>query len=80
MLLLKTSDTIFTGNFAYYVKKPIPILARQMNEDFSVETLEGTMRAKKGDYLVIGVRGERYPCAREIFEESYDIYEGEIDA
>lgn len=60
------------SGFKKYKKKPIPILAKKINEDFEVETLEGTMRAKSGDYLIVGVRGEKYPCDAEIFEETYE--------
>jgi hypothetical protein len=54
-----------------YIKKPIPVTANQMEEEFEVNTLEGTMKGKAGDYLVTGIRGEQYPCDKEIFEESY---------
>ena len=33
-----------------------------------VRTLEGTMHAGNGDYLIQGVRGELYLCERTIFE------------
>lgn len=55
------------------IKKPIPIRCVQINEPFEVETLEGTMRGKKGDWLMIGVNGEMYPCDNSIFKKSYDI-------
>jgi len=58
-----------------YVKKPIPVKAVQMPEDFEVETLEGPMQGKAGDYLLIGIKGEMYPCDREIFEETYQLLE-----
>lgn len=38
----------------------------------TVYTLEGEMTAKLGDYIIKGVRGECYPCDREIFEETYE--------
>jgi hypothetical protein len=38
-----------------------------------VYTLEGTMTGAVGDYLIKGVRGEFYFCAREIFEETYEV-------
>lgn len=57
-----------------YIKKPIPITAEQMAEAFYVDTLEGRMYGKPGDYLVTGIHGERYPCDQTIFEESYDVY------
>lgn len=37
-----------------------------------IETLEGTMKADDGDYLVKGVRGELYPVKGEIFWETYE--------
>ena len=60
----------------YYVKKPIPIFAVKMDDVFYVATLEGTMRGQPGDYLITGIRGEQYPCAAAIFEESYEETEG----
>lgn len=54
-----------------YVKKPIPIDAIRMYKEFYVDTNEGRMRGKPGDYLVTGIRGEQYPVDRKIFEESY---------
>lgn len=55
-----------------YVKRPIPIKAIRVVFPFQVHTLEGTMTGKAGDYLVEGIKGERYPCDREVFEESYE--------
>jgi len=40
--------------------------------EFKVDTLEGTMKGKPGDYLVQGINGEQYPCDKEIFEKTYD--------
>lgn len=37
-----------------------------------VYTLEGTMTGSIGDYLIKGVRGEFYFCAKDIFEETYE--------
>jgi hypothetical protein len=59
-------------DFKRYTKKPIPIEAIQINEPFTVETLEGTMEGKIGDFLVIGIKGEMYPVDKEIFKESYE--------
>ena len=36
------------------------------------------MTGNIGDYLIKGVRGEHYFCAKDIFHETYDEYE-EID-
>lgn len=56
-------------------KKPIIIHAIQMNfpEGFKVTSREGPVIGKQGDYLMFGIEGEKYPCARRIFEKSYDL-------
>lgn len=59
------------------VKKRIPVLARCMETEFSVETDKGVMTGKAGDYLMTGVDGEMYPCAAHIFEKSYDCIDPE---
>lgn len=41
-----------------------------------VRTLEGTMRADKGDWLIRGVQREIYPCKPDIFEATYEPIEG----
>ena len=46
--------------------------AVQMTEPFQVETLEGTMEGRAGDWLMIGVSGEMYPCDAEVFKKSYE--------
>ena len=53
-------------------KKPIIVHAKQMTEPFKVNTLEGNKDGKTGDYLMRGIKGELYPCEKEIFELTYD--------
>jgi len=38
----------------------------------AIETLEGTMIANPGDWIIRGLKGEFYPCKPDIFEASYD--------
>ena len=40
--------------------------------DLYVHTLEGDMHANIGDYIIKGIHGEFYPCAQQIFNESYE--------
>jgi len=40
-----------------------------------IETLEGTMRANRFDYIIRGVQGEFYPCKQDIFEQTYEPVE-----
>lgn len=56
-----------------YRKRPVVIEAVRMELPFAVETLEGLMRGKAGDYLLRGVAGELYPCDAEIFDATYDL-------
>ncbi len=35
-------------------------------------TLEGTMSASPGDWIIRGVQGEFYPCKPDIFEQTYE--------
>ncbi len=37
-----------------------------------INTLEGIMTSNKGDYIILGVKGEVYPCKPDIFEATYD--------
>lgn len=67
------SHTISDLKFLEAIKKPIPIKCIQIHEPFKVETLEGVMLGKSGDWLMVGVQGELYPCAKEIFEKTYNI-------
>jgi len=43
-----------------------------MREPFRVETLEGTMEGRAGDWLITGINGEQYPCADDIFRKTYE--------
>lgn len=38
----------------------------------AVETREGTMQAVEGDWIIRGVAGEFYPCADDIFVQTYE--------
>lgn len=40
-----------------------------------ITTLEGTMRAELGDWIIRGVQGELYPCKPDIFEQTYEVAE-----
>lgn len=56
------------------MKRPIIIHAKQMLEEFRVNTLEGNYKqGKPGDYLMQGIDGELYICDKLIFEKTYDF-------
>ena len=40
-----------------------------------IPTLEGDMKASKGDYIIKGIKGEFYPCKPDIFKSTYNVVE-----
>ena len=40
-----------------------------------IRTLEGTVKAFAGDYIIKDINGEIYPCKRYIFEKTYEPVE-----
>ncbi|MGC9261425.1 MAG: hypothetical protein ACP5I8_15275 [Phycisphaerae bacterium] len=55
-------------------KKAVVIEAYQHTGPVSIfiETLEGVMRADPGDWVITGIKGEKYPCKPDIFEATYE--------
>jgi hypothetical protein len=41
-----------------------------------IDTLEGTMKANEGDWIIKGVNGEFYPCKPDVFSKTYEPVEG----
>ena len=42
-------------------------------EKIEIQTLEGTMTASRGDWIIKGVNGEFYPCKPDIFAKTYEL-------
>ena len=45
--------------------------------DAFIPTMEGWMHVSHGDYVITGVKGERYPCKPDIFEATYELVKDE---
>lgn len=43
-----------------------------VTEGINIKTLEGTMLASPGDWIIKGVKGEFYPCKPDIFDATYE--------
>ena len=43
-----------------------------MGTKIKINTLEGVMTADIGDWIIIGVEGELYPCKDNIFKKTYE--------
>ena len=39
---------------------------------WEIETLEGWHIVSEGDWIITGVKGEKYPCKPDIFEMTYE--------
>lgn len=48
---------------------------RFMREHIAIDTLEGTVWASVGDWIIRGVQGEFYPCKPDIFAATYEAVE-----
>jgi len=44
----------------------------QYENFYYLETLEGIMHVSSGDYVIKGIQGEFYPCKPDIFKETYE--------
>jgi len=71
-------------------KKPVEIEANQFFENnwdgwpigvyrdegrYMIDTLKGPLSVSEGDWIITGIKGERYPCKPDIFEATYERIE-----
>ena len=49
-----------------------PIQSDERGAFLVIPTLEGPMRANQGDWIVTGIKGERYAVKPDIFEATYE--------
>jgi len=54
-----------------FTKLPIEVDAVRLKDPVFIETLEGNMLARVGDWLVTGTHGEKYPVKHVIFIKTY---------
>ena len=63
-------DNLMT-NAKSYRRLPEIRKAVQINELFQIDSLEGILNGKAGDYIVQGHEGEYYICDQQIFKKTY---------
>lgn len=63
------------SKFEKFMKIPVEIEAYQTDEEVYIETLEGVLKADKGDWIIKGVKGELYPCKPDVFKMTYEKVE-----
>lgn len=59
--------------WAYDKIQPIYELETNTCISLKIKTLEGTIFAKPGDYIIKGVEGEFYPCKESVFKQTYEV-------
>lgn len=47
-----------------------------MSGSYTIKTLEGRLHVSPGDWIITGVKGEKYPCRPDIFEATYEKVNG----
>lgn len=62
-------------NSRKYRKRPVIIEAYRTEREMTIHTLEGDMKACKGDFVITGVNGEQYPVKPDIFRKTYELVE-----
>lgn len=50
----------------------LSISKNMSSRELSINTLEGTMKAINGDWIIRGIDGEYYPCKPDFFEQTYE--------
>jgi hypothetical protein len=45
---------------------------KESSTGFSIDTLEGKHEVTLNDWIITGVKGEKYPCKPDIFEMTYE--------
>jgi hypothetical protein len=65
------AKAIDSGDFR---KRPIVVKAYRYkgSSPKTLQTLEGPMIAKPGDWIITGVEGEKYACDDAIFRKTYE--------
>lgn len=53
-------------------QRPCEHCGVQMHEHGWIDTLEGGHNVCPGDWIITGVKGERYPCKPDIFAATYE--------
>lgn len=68
---LESTDSDFLNDLAAWCGGTV-VWGEKGHAGIDIPTLEGTMRANPGDWIIKGVQGEFYPCKPDIFEATYE--------
>ncbi len=78
-------SSLFEGKVVRYFRRPnisgetlCEKCGNVLHEHGWIDTLEGGHIVCPGDFIITGVRGERYPCKPDIFEKTYERVDKEV--
>ena len=71
-----TGDNI--EDISIFMAEAVDWHIRNGKKAIPIQTLEGTMYAEQGDWIIKGIQGEFYPCKPDIFDETYEHLDDEI--
>jgi hypothetical protein len=54
-------------------RKKSSVEAEEATADGSMKTRTGVGFYRKGDFIIKNPDGERYPCPKDVFEETYEL-------
>lgn len=65
---------------AKFRRKPLIIEAIRIKQEMTIDTPNGIVKAKAGDWLLNDVEGKQYPCIDSVFRESYEPADEDAEA
>lgn len=57
---------------AFGMPPELVVASNPLHSSLFIQTLEGEVEAKPGDWIIRGVQGEYYPCKPLIFKNTYE--------
>lgn len=67
---VQPGDYLQAGDLYLAMKGGLPNIGG--DDVYMIRTLEGPLKVSHGDWIIIGVKGEKYPCKPDIFEATYE--------
>ncbi len=69
----------WTGNISPDIQNFLGTEIVLEGKNLVINTLEGVMHARPGDYIIRGVKEEFYPCKPDVFKITYELAEPEVE-
>lgn len=67
-----SNESVTALNSEKFGLDPVKVIHEDGKDFVVIDTLEGSIRANVGDYIIRGVNGEFYPCKPDVFAKTYE--------